>query len=296
MFRFALAVMFLVAASHVAYAAPARCMIVNATDRFLIFSSGKEHDQHVPSHRADLIVAAAFSATAPDGKTVLVTGTCKAADRIEIVVRNGKLEAIPLVLATGKAADATTPEVVAYMKRAYKIDLEPAKICMRHPAFAPELLVVGHVPEPGQCLLEDVLARDATGELVTVNEGGFGWPEPFVEPQVSRGGVDAERASLAWAKEVEWGVPPLETATDDFRSKYAPKFFAPRSSTHGDAVWVEAWSTDNLGCYAQIRRTCGKKFWSEDQIESFCVDEGNVTVRRADGGMFRNGKRLKASQ
>ena len=43
--------------ARTAGAAPPRCMIVNATDHFLVFSSGKQHAERVPGHRAELIAS-----------------------------------------------------------------------------------------------------------------------------------------------------------------------------------------------------------------------------------------------
>jgi hypothetical protein len=283
-----------VAAARTATADTSRCMIVNATDRFLVFTSNKQADQRVPNHRGGLIAAGVFSATEPGGKTVLVQGECKPGDRVEIVARDKSLEAIPLVLATGKAADATADEVAAYINREFKTTAwKPLDVCWRHPAFAPELLVVGR--KANSCDTDEVLARDASGALVTITKRGFAWPEPYVDVQVARGGKDAERAAEAWTWQIAWSWPPLEKPTSDFQSKLAPAFFAPRTSTHGDEVWVEAWRSDNLGCYSHERRVHDRHNWSEEEVESFCVSDGHYIVRRADGTILQDGKPFKAS-
>lgn len=223
-----------------------------------------------------------------------MAGACQPGDRIEIITRADKLEAVPLVLATGTAADASPAEVSAYLKRAYKAEVTPGKLCLKHPAFAPELLVVGSAGGD-HCLTDMVLARDGSGELVTVSKGGgFGWPEPYIEAMIARGGPDAERATLTWTLQVEWTYNPmLETATGDFTARYAPSFFAPRASTHGRAVWVEAWETDGLGCYGRVRRTHGKASWEEAHASGFCIEDGNVLEIRTDGVSLLNGKPIK---
>jgi len=270
-------------------------MVVNTTGRFLVFRSGNLSDQRVEDHHAGLIVAAKFSATESKGNTTLVTGECKPGDRIKIIENNGRLEAKPLVLVAFKAADPPAAKVVEYLKRAYKADRVASELCFRRPAFAPELLVVGYATRSGRCSLVTLFAQDPTGALMMVRQGGYGWPEPFIEARVARGGADAERITTLWTREVEWSFTPLETATGDFKSKFAPRFFAPRTSTHGDEVWVEAWHLVYKGCYEQDRRIhdAAKGKFSDNTVVSFCVEDGDVVVRHPDGRKLRNGKPIE---
>jgi hypothetical protein len=250
-------------------------MIVNATDRYLIFKSGTLRDQTVVPHRAGAIVAGTFTATDPRGSTVLVKGQCKPGDRLKVVETSGRFEATPVVFVKNKANE-TPSKVAEYLNRAYKLDKKASDLCLRKPAFASELLIVGFTNEsPDLCSKWRVLAQDATG-LMSVDEGGYSWPEPFIDAHVARGGTDAERATAAWTREVEWTFTPLETAPASFASEHASKFFAPRTSTQGDQVWVEAWRQHFFKnrCYVHARRihNAAKHEFSEIEVATMCVE------------------------
>ena len=106
-------------------------------------------------------------------------------------------------------------------------------------------------------------------------------------------GADAERVTEGWTREIEWSFTPLDKPTPDFQLKLAPKFTAPRTSTHGDEVVVEGWRPADAGstCYRHSRRVhnARKAEWHEDQDTMFCIEDGNVLLRQ-DGHLFRNGK------
>lgn len=279
-------------ASQVAEAAPAKCMVVNDTDRFLIFESGSVRDQRVVDRRAGAIVAGAFTATGHKDKTVLVAGTCKPGDRIKIVETNGKLAVKPLVLIKNPAAETKT-KVAEFINRVYKVDQKAADLCFRKPAFAPELLVVGYTPGTSKaCSLVYLLGQDANG-FINLHDGGFSWPEPFIEAQVARGGSEAERITTTWVREVEWYFTPLETAPAAFASEFAPKFFAPRTVTRGDEVIVEAWyQSDFDGWYFHSRRTHNvtKGRYTSEEVAGIRIEDGAVIVKQPDGTKLRNGK------
>jgi hypothetical protein len=125
-------------------------------------------------------------------------------------------------------------------------------LCLQRPKSWPQLILVGQRYASGdECrgLIDILELRD--GKLVSVQTGGFSWPEKTIEK--------------------EWNAGEREE-----RAK-APRFTPPAARTVGKKLYVEAWHEEEAlsaieVCYAKHRRILDGKFWSERmQTEVFCT-------------------------